>query len=580
MITALFIGMTLLLAWATRHHARRRRLWITETALMAILWALVVDAKWGKRPDPRPWRIYVDSSASMSWAGRYALAKNLAGASGGDIVYFDTQVHDNDTGPIGTGTDYECVMADWRTQKEAYQGLILLSDGCAPPAKTLTAPVNAVWMNQTETVEALRLEVPAEATVGDEVKIETDPGAAVWVLGGQSPTQDGRAVWRPEAPSLVSVFARKGRSVVEKHVHVYSRDTPYVLRIVVGVDPAIPLAREQLGGLRIEPLQWNGKSWRWQDKTYRTTNLSLWIGNAQWLWLDTASWNRLPSEAREEIWSLWDKNTVGLYWDDNAVPLPPPWNAVMPGTRDAARSWGFKDPEWGPQTWTSSAALKDLSTGAQSLGAGLALHSMGRHRIALHTGTDWQIGLTEDTRPFWSHLSQWLIDGNRPVVSIAAEAPHLNGASRIDLQVRDRHPKQLRVVAETIDHEGTRVVPVTPRSLQDWTGSWTPTKPGLYRITVFGSGEAGAWSAETIANVPGETDEILQGQVPDNSSLTSMAVNSGGSFQVGTMDPKRWIGAGTDPSPRDARDYPWLLGIAGALVLVSAHTRLNYRYFA
>jgi len=550
--TALFALIAVLLAWATRHHNRRRRLWVTETLLLTILWALIVDAQWGERHDPRPWRIYVDSSASMSWAERYATAKTLAQSAGARIVYFDSQVHDQETGPVGTATDYECVMRDWLAQKSEYRGLVLISDGCAPLPVSLPAPINAVWMNRAEAAPALSLEVPAEAAVGDEVRIRTD--------------------------STVSVFARKGRAVVEKRVRIYASDPPYALRIVVGIDPAVPLAREPLNPLRVETLQWNGTLWRWQGKTYRTANLPVWIGNAQWLWLDTASWQRLPKETQDGIWTSWNRDTIGLYWCDNSAPLPPPWNSVMPGIEGGLQSWGLTDPEWGPSVWTKSPVLKNLSQGAQVEGAGLALHIIGRHRVAQHTGTDWQIGLTRDTRGFWANLSQWLIDGNRPIVTIAADAPRLNVASRVDLQVRDRQPKQLRVVAETIDHRETRVVSVTPRSLQDWAGTWTPAQPGLYRITVFGSGEAGEWSAETIANVPGETDEYLRGQVPDSSSLTSMAVNSGGSYQVGELNPKKWVPASENPFPLRARDYPWALGIAGVLLLLSAHWRLNHRY--
>jgi len=578
MTTVLFIALAGLLAWATRHHSRRKPLWVTETLLLALLWALVIDAHWGRRKDTRPWRIYVDSSASMSWAGRFAAAQALAQSAGGSVVSFDSQVHDQDTGPVGTATDYECVMRDWRTQSTEYRGLVLISDGVAPLPASLPAPVNAIWVNRLEATPSISLEVPAEAAVGDEVKIRADKDATVWVLGRELPTHDGEVSWRPEAPSTVSVFARKGRAVVEKRVRVYAADAPYALRLVVGVDPAVPLAREELNPLRVETLQWNGTLWRWQGKTYPAANLTVWLGNAQWLWLDTVSWKRLPKEAQTEIWTAWDRATVGLYWCDNSAPLPAPWNAVMPGVRGPAKSWGLTDPDWGPAVWTLSPVLQHLSQGAQAKGPGLALHILGRHRVVQHTGTDWQIGLIRDTRNFWTNLSQWLIDGNRPIVTIAATAPRLNVASPIDLQVRDRQPKQLRVVAETIDHKETRVVSVTPRSLQDWTGTWTPAQPGLYRITVFGAGEAGEWSAETIANVPGETDEYLRGQVPDSSSLTSMAVNSGGSYQVNELNPQKWIPASENPSPLRARDYPWLLGIAGVLLVLSAYWRLNHRY--
>jgi hypothetical protein len=576
--TGLFVALAGLLAWATRRHNRRWRLWIAETGFLAIVWAMVADAHWGRRPDPRPWRIYVDSSASMAWADRYTAAKGLAQSAGGSVVYFDSRVHDQDTGPVGTATDYECVMRDWAAQKSEYRGLVLLSDGCAPLPASLPAPVNAAWLNRVEAPPALSLEVPAEAAVGDDVRIKTDKGATVWVLGRELPTQGGEAVWRPEAPSTVSVFARKGRAVVEKRIRIYASDAPYALRLVVGIDPAVPLARAELGPLRVETLQWNGTLWRWQGKTSRTANLPLWIGNAQWLWLDTASWQRLPKGAQQDVWTTWDRATVGLYWCDNAAPLPAPWSSVMPGAKGAIQSWGLTDPDWGPPAWAKSPVLKNLSRGAQVEGAGLALHILGRHRVVQHTGTDWQIGLTRDTRHFWTNLSQWLIDGNRPIVTISADAPRLNVASRVDLQVRDRQPKQLRVIAETIDHRETRVISVTPRSLQDWTGTWMPAQPGLYRITVFGSGEAGDWSAETIANVPGESDEYLRGQVPDSSTLTSMAVNSGGSYQVNELDPAKWVPATENPYPFRARDYPWLLGIAGVLLFLSAHARLNHRY--
>jgi hypothetical protein len=578
MTTAVFLIAAALLAWSTRRHHRRYGLWATESLLLAILWALVVDGQWGSQSDPRPWRIYVDSSASMAWADRYSTGKGLAQAAGASVVYFDSQVHAEDRGPVGTATDYACVARDWAAQANDYRGLVLVSDGCAPLPATLPAPINAIWINGVEPPSTLSLEVPAQAAVGDEVKIHTDPAATLWVLGKGVPTTAGEGTWRAEAPSTVSVFARKGRAVVEKQVRIYAPDSPYAVRIVAGVDPAVPGAREQLAPLRVETIQWNGALWRWQGRTYGQANLRDWMGNAQWVWLDTASWSRLSPAAQAEIWRIWEGATLGLYWNDDGPPLPLPWKAVMPGTAGTPQAWGMSDPEWGGPDWATSPALKDRSLGSQAPGAGLDLHIIGRHRVVQHTGVDWQIGLTRDTHPFWTHLSQWLIEGNRPLVTIAADAPQLNVPSRINLQVRDRQPRQLRVVAETIDHHATRVVSVTPRSLQEWTGTWTPAQPGLYRITVFGSGEAGEWSAETIANVPGETDEYLRGRIPENSTLTSMAVNSGGSYQVNEMNPRKWVPAGENPLPSGARDYPWILGIAGALLLLSAHWRLKYRY--
>lgn len=577
-----FTVFWLLLVWATRHHPRRRLLWCLETVWIWGCAAYALNLSFGGRVQPLPWRIYIDQSASMAWGERDAKAKQWASQLKAETVYFADRVARSTSGPVGDTTYPRAVYDDWQQVSSRFSGVVLVSDGAFAelPAQYIT-PWNCVQVTGREEVKIPTIEAPDTAEIGKPIQIKTQAEATLWVNGELLGTQDGVAQWSPRFAGKALCYAQIGKGITSKEITVVSPEPPYVLRIVAGVDPAVPMVREALvasgSGLGISLLQWNGKHWRWKGKAYDTPLWDVWWGQAEWVWLDSDTWQALDEKAKQAIWNQWERTSLGVYFAGQEQ-VAADWQKVLPGIKGDNVLWGFTDSVWGPKAWTKSAALAELTAGAHSPGPGFAYHITGKHRVVQHTGTDWSIGLRRDIKGFWGRLSAWLAEGKRPQAQLTADTIQLHRPANLTIRIRDQGLSQIRVLVTQMEKpENTRLLTVLPDNLRLWQAAWTPASAGLYRVTVSGTGEAGNWVVEEVYNVPPAAEEMRNGRFPTDETLLHLAAASKGSYQKDSFDPRQLVPARLPPRKIQIRDFPSGLGLIGLCWLYAWYVRLKYK---